>query len=65
MVELKKIGRDYNFAVFKDGVHVDALVTLINDPTKTWRLWKDKENFTDGERLVIQTKLDELNATAS
>jgi len=64
-VEIKKLGPrmrpDYNWAVFKDGVHVDALVTLMGDPTETWRLWKDDIEYTDDERAVINGKVAQLN----
>lgn len=65
MIEIRRIVRHSpNFAVFKDGTHVDAIVRLYGDPTNTWRLWKDKANFTNAERRVIQAKLDELNGVA-
>lgn len=68
MVEIKKLGPrfrpDYNWAVFKDGEHVDALVTLCDSPS-VWRLWKDDIDYTEEERRVIDAKLAELNSKAS
>jgi len=61
MVEIKQRGRDYNWSVFRDGVHVDALVTVVTDPLRTWRLWKDNIEYSDDERAVTDDKLAQLN----
>jgi hypothetical protein len=67
MVEIKKLGPrcrpDYNWAVFKNGKHVDALVTLVDSPD-TWRLWRGDVDYTEEERRVIDAKLTELNSKA-
>ena len=61
-VEIKKLAKkDYNWAVFRDGEHVDAIVILLNDSDRKWRLWKDKIIYTPSERCVIDAKLAELN----
>ncbi len=66
MIAIKKRSRnDYNWAVYRDGVHVDALVKLYDDPTKAWVLWQDKEDFTEDEREVIRVRLAELNSSTS
>jgi len=58
MSEIKKLTKhEHNWAVFKDGVQVDALVTI----DKVWRLWKDNINYAPEERKVINDKLEELN----
>lgn len=62
MVTFEKLSKtDPWWVVIKNGRQVDTLCRVISDPEK-WRLWKNTENFTSGERDAIKEKLDELNS---
>ena len=53
----------HNWQVNKDGEHIGALVTMLDDPKKEWIPFRfARKHLSPEEALVLDEKLSELNS---
>lgn len=63
MIEIRKISKsDHNYSIFKDGIHVSAVVK--HRDSGKWFMWKDP-GFTKDEYNFIQKSINEFNKSTA